>query len=208
MNNSFTETISERVQKITGLSGDPLVFVSGAAFVTAIIGKFPTKVDLYTYAGMSEHELDAMMGFSKNMAWANGGVLKTWFREVGVYDEPKPKAMIYAVAADLVLEGLILSTEEADKRARGLIKTLIHPQQIQSRRQFDGLLITLEYLLCRSRGADLSLPRFLRYRYGNLHKSESLKAFCEIVSDNNPESFRESYAEMVEDLVELLKICE
>lgn len=208
MNNSFTETISERVQKITGLSGEPLVFVSGAAFVTAIIGKIPTKVDLYTYAGMSEHELDAMMSHSKNLAWANDGVLKAWFREVGIYTEPKPKAMIYAVATDLVLEGLILNSGEVDKRERGLIKTLVHPQQIQGNKQFDGLLVTLEYLLYRSRGLDSSLPRFLRYRYGNLHKSDSLRAFCEIVSDNNPESFRESYAETIEDLVELLKICE
>lgn len=201
-NNSFTERVAERVQKITGLTGEPLVFVSGAAFVTAIIGKIPTKVDLYTYAGMSEHELDSMMSYSTNLAWANDGVLKKWFREVGIYTEPKPKAMIYAVAADLVLEGLI------EKRERGLVKTLVHPQQIQGRRQFDGLLITLEYLSYRSRGLDSSLPRFLRYRYGNLHKSDSLRAFCEIIYENNPDSFRESYAEMIEDLVELSRICE
>ncbi len=201
-NNSFTERVAERVQKITGLTGEPLVLVSGAAFVTAIIGKYPTKVDLYTYAGMSEHELDSMMSYSMNLAWANDGVLKKWFREVGIYTEPKPRAMIYAVAADLVLEGLI------EKRERGLVKTLVHPQQIQGRRQFDGLLITLEYLSYRSRGLDSSLPRFLRYRYGNLHKSDSLRAFCEIIYENNPDSFRESYAETIEDLVELLKICE
>ena len=201
-NNSFTERVAERVQKITGLTGEPLVFVSGAAFVTAIIGKFPTKVDLYTYAGMSEHELDSMMSYSMNLAWANDGVLKKWFREVGIYTEPKPRAMIYAVAADLVLEGLI------EKRERGLVKTLVHPQQIQGRKQFDGLLITLEYLSYRSRGLDSSLPRFLRYRYGNLHKSDSLRAFCEIIYENNPGSFRESYAEMIEDLVELSRICE
>ncbi|MBR0415587.1 hypothetical protein IJI64_00230 [Candidatus Saccharibacteria bacterium] len=201
-NNSFTERVAERVQKITGLTGEPLVFVSGAAFVTAIIGKIPTKVDLYTYAGMSEHELDSMMSYSTNLAWANDGVLKKWFREVGIYTEPKPKAMIYAVAADLVLEGLI------DKRERGLVKTLVHPQQIQGRKQFDGLLITLEYLSYRSRGLGSSLPRFLRYRYGNLHKSDSLRAFCEIIYENNPDSFRESYTEMIEDLVELSRICE
>ncbi|MBQ3271484.1 hypothetical protein IJH10_02670 [Candidatus Saccharibacteria bacterium] len=170
--------------------------------MTAIIGKIPTKVDLYTYAGMSEHELDSMMSYSTNLAWANGGVLKKWFREVGIYTEPKPKAMIYAVAADLVLEGLI------DKRERGLVKTLVHPQQIQGRKQFDGLLITLEYLSYRSRGLGSSLPRFLRYRYGNLHKSDSLRAFCEIIYENNPDSFRESYTEMIEDLVELSRICE
>jgi len=202
-NNSFTERVAERVQEITGLSGEPLDFVSGTAFITAVVGKIPTKVDLCTFIGLSEHELDAMMSRSKNLAWANDGVLKAWFREVGIYTEPKPKAMIYAVAADLVLEGLVL-----DKRERGLIKTLIRPQQIQSKRQFDGLLITLEYLLHRSRGLDTPLPAFLRYRYGSLRKSDSLRAFCEIVSDNNPESFRESYAEIIEDLVELLRICE
>lgn len=203
MNNSFTERVAERVQEITGLSGEPLVLVSGTAFITAVIGKIPTKVDLCTFIGMSERELDSMMSYSMNLAWANDGVLKAWFREAGIYLEPNPKAMVYAVAADLVLEGLVL-----DKRERGLIKTLIRPQQIQSKRQFDGLLITLEYLLHRSRGLDTSLPAFLRYRYGNLHKSDSLRAFCEIVSSNNPESFRESYAETIEDLVELLKICE
>ena len=208
MNNSFTTEVAERVRKLSGLNGEPLVFVSGAAVLTAMLGKFPTKVDLYTYAGLSEHEMDAMMGQAWVSAWTNGGILKAWYREAGIYSEPRPRAMIYSIASDLVLEGLAINSANVDQRARGLIKTLISPQQIQSRRQFDGLMVTLEFLDYRSRGLDSSLPRFLRCRYGTLHKSDSLRAFCGIISENNPESFRENYAEMIDDLVELLKICE
>lgn len=210
MNNSFTTEVSERVGKTTGLTGDLLTFVSGAAYVTATLGKFPTKIDMYNFAGMTERELNVVMHDSIKAAWTNeGNNLKSWFGQIGLAIEPRPKAMIYAVASDLVADGILENSNDVDGRARGLLRTLVNPQQIQTRAQFDGYLVTLEYLRHRSRGLNTSLSTFMRARYGSLHKHDSLRAFTRIIVENDRSSFPdECYTSVIDTLVELLKICE
>ena len=210
MNQHFTAETMDRVQKITGLSGDQLTFVASAATITAEIGRFPTKVDMYTFIGMSERELDLTMRTCLFEAWTNEKrALKRWFQDAGAYDVPKPKAMIYALATDLVMEGLVEDKGDADGRARGLLKTLVNPQQITTRAQFDGFMVTLEYLWHLDRKLDTSLPQFLKGRYGSLHKNDSLRAFAKTISENDRSSFPDdNYAEVISKIVKLFRVCD
>lgn len=210
---NFTTEACNRVRRITGLSGEPLDFVTGTAVITAAIGKFPHKADLYTYIGMSERELDTMMDRATDEAWTDTDwscdreVLRDWFRKVPITKKPKPKAMIYAVSSDLVLEGLVEDSGDADEEcARELLKSFVRfPQMIQTGNLFDGLMVTLEFLRYKSRGLDLSLSSFLRMRYGGLRKSASLRLFCELLSENNPETFPDNnYSVVIQKLADLL----
>lgn len=208
MKNNFNQATVDRVQKLTGLSGEPLNFVVAAATITATIGKFPTKVDMYTYAGLSEHEMDSLMQKATLLAWTDEELsIKNWFSQVGLTEMPRAKAMVYTIAADLVTEGLI--ENDGDGRARQLLKTFIQPQLIQTRAVFGGYMVTLEYLSHISRGFDTSLPKFMKGRYGSLKKHNALASFAEIIAENDPNTFNDAnYSSVVGKLIELMKICD
>lgn len=210
MREKFHVAALERVNKITGLTGDEVNFVLGMSIITVTIGKFPTKVDACSYIGMSEREMDTFLQKSVNLAWTNDEQsLKHWFFEAGLETKPKAKAMIYTLATDLLLEGLTLGDGDDDCRSRALLKTMLCPQLVQSRAVFDGLSVTLEYLGCRERGLNTPLPVFLKMRYGTLRKYNSLMAFAELISENNPESFeRTDYGFVIGRLREILAVCD
>lgn len=210
MREKFHVAALERVNKITGLTGDEANFVLGMAVITTTIGKFPTKVDACSYIGMSEHEMNSFLQKSVNLAWTNDELsLKHWFSEGGIETKPKAKAMIYAVAADLLLEGLTPDADNDDCSSRAMLKTMLCPQLVQSRAVFDGLSVTLEYLGCCERGFNTPLPVFLKMRYGTLRKYNGLMAFAELISENNPESFDQNdYSFVIGRLREILAVCD
>ncbi len=213
MKTNFNQDVVDRVQQITGLTGELLDFTVAAATITAIIGKYPTKVDMCTYIGMSEREIDALMQNAIDFAWTDERdekvSLRGWFSSVGLDDKPRAKAMIYAVATDLVTEGLVENSTDGDGRARQLIKTIASPQQIQTKAAFGGYMVTLEYLRHISRGFDTSLAKFMKGRYGDLKRHNALAAFADVVAQNNPESFDDAnYGLVINRLLELLKICD
>jgi len=199
-----------RTHGTTGLTGEPLKFVINIATITAVLGKFPTKVDACYYLGMSEPEMNNLEKDAMYMAWADKYVsLKKWFNDAGIVAQPRLKAMTYAVATDLVLEGLLENEHDGDGRARNLLKAMFKPQQVSSRAEFDGFLITLEFLRHRDRSLDMPLSQFLKLRYGNFRKYDALGAFSEIVCNNDPESFPKSdYAFVVGRLAELIAVCD
>ncbi|MBR3263777.1 hypothetical protein IKF94_00880 [Candidatus Saccharibacteria bacterium] len=203
------EAIANRVYSITGLSGEALDFVVNAVTITAALGKFPTQIDACYYLGLSEHEMASLGQKAMANAWVDkNGSLKKWYFQVGVDNQPKLKAMVYAVATDLVARGMLEYQFDGDGRARGLLKAMFKPQQISSKAEFDGFLVTLEYLRHLERGLDTTLSQFLKLRYGQFRKHNALAAFAELVAGNDPESFPQSdYGFVINRLAELLEVC-
>ena len=197
-----------RVQALTGLTDEKLDFVVNAATITAALGKFPTKVDASIYLGLTEHEIDILGHEAMLLAWADREwSLKKWYYNAGVTTQPRVKGMVYAIATDLVLKGLLEYHSDGDGRARMLIRSVIEPPQVSSRAQFDGFLVTLEYLKHRERGLGTSFSQFMKLRYGQLRKYNSLAAFSELVASNDPDSFTQSdYNFVVNRLGALLDI--
>ena len=208
MREALNEATTKRVQAITGLTDETLDFVTNLATITAALGKFPTKVDACNYLGMSEHEMDSYCQKAKTLAWVDRSTgLKKWYYSVGITDEPRAKAMIYSVAADLVSCGYLEYQSDGDGRARNLLKAMFRSQQISSRAEFDGYLVTLEYLRHLERGLSTSLSSFLKLRYGSLRKHNDMAAFAELVAGNDPESFPQSdYSFVINRLGELLEV--
>lgn len=203
------EVVTKRVQAITGLKDEALEFVVNAAIITATLGKFPTKIDACYYLGLSEHEMDSLGQKAVAEAWIDKNAsLKKWFYQVGIENQPKFKAMIYAVATELVAKGILEYQTDGDGRARNLLKAMFKPQQISSRAEFDGFLVALEYLRHTDRGLDTTLSQFLKLRYGQFRKHNALAAFAELVAENDPESFPQSdYSFVINRLAELLEVC-
>ena len=203
------EVITNRVQAITGLAGEPLDFVVNSAVICAVLGKNPTKIDACYYLGMSEREMAVLGQKTMTEAWTDRDVsLKKWYFRAGIENEPKLKAMIYAVATELVARGLLENQTDGDGRARNLLKTLFKSQQISSRAEFDGFLVTLEYLRHKERGLNTTLSQFLKLRYGQFRKHNALAAFTELISGNDPESFPQSDSGFVINrLTEILEVC-
>ena len=199
----YTKEVEERVQRITGLTGKPLDLVTTAAIITAEIGKYPTKVDICTCVGMTEREMNIISQEAIALGWAR--TFKEWYHTANLYVEPTYKAMVYSISADLVAEGL--AGGNVDERARGLMKTVVNPQQIQTKAQFDGFLTMMEYLHHSSRGLDTSFSSFLAIRYGTFNKSSAVRAFAKMISENDPDSFpNENCQAVAAKLAELLKV--
>ena len=209
MRDVSNEAIANRVHAMTGLKDETLDFVVNAATITASLGKFPTKIDACYYLGLSEHEMDSLGQKAMAAAWSDEDKsLKKWYYRAGNEGKPKLKAMIYAVATALVLEGFLEYQIDGDGKARNLIKAMFKPQQISSRAEFDGFLVVLEYLRHKERGLDTSLSQFLRLRYGQFRKHNALAAFAELIASNDPESFPQSdYGFVISRLSELLEVC-
>ena len=203
------EMLAKRVQYLCGLDGAALDFVVNAATITAALGKFPSKVDACNYLGMSEHEMDSMSQKVMSLTWVDkSSGLKKWYYGVGITDEPRLKAMVYAIASDLTLQGLLEGSYHHYDQSAALLRAMFQPQQISSRAEFDGFLVTLEYLRHRERGLGKSLSKFMKMRYGALRKHNALAAFSEIVAGNDPDSFPQSdYSFVVHKLGELLDVC-
>ena len=203
------EAITKRVHTITGLTGDSLNFVVNTATITAALGKFPAKIDACYYLGMSEHEMDSLGRKIQVEIWVDKDTsLKKWYYRVGIETEPKLKSMIYAVATEMVLSGMLEYQSDGDGKARNLLKAMFQPQRISSRAEFDGFLVTLEYLRHKQRGLNTTLPQFLKLRYGQFRKHNALGAFAELVAENDPGSFPQSdYTFVMNRLADLLEVC-
>lgn len=200
---NYTQNVESRVQQITGLTGKPLDLVTTAAIITAETGKYPTKVDMCTCVGMSEREMNVISQEATELGWM--GTFRDWYQTANIYTTPKYKAMIYAISADLVAEGLVCG--DVDERARELLRSLVSPPLIQTRAQFDGFLTMLEYLHHLCRGLDTTLSSFMTIRYGSMNKRNALKAFARLVTENNKENFPdENYSLVAGKLAELLKV--
>ena len=207
MRESSKKRVVERVQQLTGLTGTSLDYVVGAAVITATIGKYPTKVDLYTYLGVSEREMDHISHQAVKEAWA-GESYPSWLDEVGEEFDHKAKNMVYTISADLVSNNYLDDRSDRPGKVRLFLGTIIPSQQIHSRAVFSGYLITLEYLTHRERGLESTLTQFIRMRYGKLHGVyDDLARFCEKVAENDPSSFeKDDYGYVIGRMRELLEI--
>ena len=205
---SYDTRVVERVQQLTGLTGTSLDYAVGAAIMTAIIGKYPTKVDLHTYLGISEREMDHISRQASEEVWS-GTAYQNWLDEADVVFDHKAKNMIYTLAADLVANNYLDDKSDGDGKVRLFLDNMISSQQIYSRALFSGYLIALEYLKHRERGLESTLTQFIRLRYGKLHGVyDDLAAFCQAVAENDSTGsfLKDDYGYVIGRLRELLEI--
>lgn len=205
---SYDNRVVERVQQLTGLTGNSLDYAVGAAIMTATIGKYPTKVDLYTYLGVSERDMDHISHQASKEAW-DGTAYQSWLDEADAVFDHKAKNMVYTLATDLVANNYLDDRADGNGKVRLFLDSIIPAQKIYSRALFSGYLITLEYLRHRERGLESTLTQFIRLRYGRLRGVyDDLVVFCQAVAENDSAGsfLKDDYGYVIGRMRELLKI--
>lgn len=213
MRTEFNMLQLRTVAHATGLMGQALNLLTGAALITATLGKVPVKKDLAFYVGETERDLDRLSKTALDTAWLNkefriwngGGLGMT-------SDGIRPQNLYYALATELISRGAFRRTDHDDVEynlARDFLNNYIHSSDINTRALFAGYTICLEYLTTQARGMEINLHHFIRLRYGKIAVHDFLHAFCEYVSttkrDKEEKIFDEQSSGYLSILMKLLR---
>lgn len=208
---NFDETVKEIVQNITGLSGNALDCVTGAAMATVFLGKVPVKTDLAAYLGTGKKTLCQVLRVVAEYGYSSDHPqFREWLGPYAPVDRIKPTAMIYAISAELVMQGLIFDREETPERqqAREFLSLLFAPQAIQSAAQFTGMSIMLEFLESKLMGTvGETIENFVSIRFSTERKPlDKVQAFCDLICEYNPHIAEKAHGEDYSNVIRRLDL--
>ncbi len=194
MRNNYDEEFLEKMQELTGLTGDELYCLTGAVFATAFLGKMPTNDDLVAYLGVSRRTVsDTLRGAVTTGLGLKGESrpLARWFVNHLMFTGPSPVVtqVVYPLATEMLTRGLYLESDEEPLEriiARIFLQTMFLPQTVQTLDAFIGFNVVLEYLWTVVAGSCDSIDEFISVRFEIYNRiPEKVQAFCDLIYKQN-----------------------